>query len=73
MSPWFKFHSNSKFQKEILLNSKPRKFSKFSFEIHTESGKVPMDKVVPLIKTFKTIFCLKFFECGNVLFGPVKV
>jgi hypothetical protein len=38
-------HSNFKFQEEILLNSKPRKFSGFPFEIHLESEEVPMKKL----------------------------
>jgi hypothetical protein len=68
-----KFHPNLKLQEEILLNPKPRKFSEFSFEIHYESGEVPMDEVVPLFKTFSTIFYFNFFELGNILFGSVKV
>jgi hypothetical protein len=68
-----KFHPNLKLQEEILLNPKPRNFSEFSFEIHYESGEVPMDEVVPLFKTFSTIFYFNFFELGNVLFGSVKV
>jgi hypothetical protein len=36
-----KVHPNLKFKEEILLNSKSRKFSKFSFEIHFESGEGP--------------------------------
>jgi hypothetical protein len=55
------------------LNSKPRKFSEFSFEIHSEYGEVPMKKVVPLFKSFTTIFYFKIFGCGKVLFGWVKV
>jgi hypothetical protein len=66
------FHSNLKFQKGILLNSKCRNFSEFSFEIHSESRKVPMKKAVPFFKTFTTIFYFKIFKCGKVLFGRVK-
>jgi hypothetical protein len=62
-----------KFQKEILLNSKPRNFFEFSFELHFESEKVPMEKVVPLIKTFKTILYFRFFELRKVLFGSKEI
>jgi hypothetical protein len=68
-----KVHPNLKFQEEILLNSKPRKFSKFSFEIHFESGEVPMEKIIPFFKPLTTIFYFKFFDLGKVLFGAVKV
>jgi hypothetical protein len=47
--------------KKILLNSKPRKFFEFSFEIHSESEEVSIEKVVHLFETFKTIFYFKFF------------
>jgi hypothetical protein len=55
-----------KFQ-EVILNSKHRNFSEFSFEIHFESGEVPMEKVVPFFKPFTTVFYFKNFELGNVL------
>jgi hypothetical protein len=32
-----------------------------------------MDKVVSLIKAFKTMFYFNFFEPGKILFGSVKV
>jgi hypothetical protein len=32
-----------------------------------------MEKIVPLFKTFKTIFYFKFLKQGKVLSGPVKV
>jgi hypothetical protein len=56
-----KVHPNLKFQEEILLNSKPRNFSEFLFEIHFESGEIPMEKVVPFFKHFATIFYFKIF------------
>jgi hypothetical protein len=31
-----------------------------------------MEKVVPFVKYFTTIFYFKFFELGNVLFWLVK-
>jgi hypothetical protein len=31
-----------------------------------------MEKVVPLLKPFRTIFYFYFFELMKVLFGPVK-
>jgi hypothetical protein len=55
------------------LNSKPRSFPDFSFEIHFESEEVPMEKVVPFYKPFIIIFYFKFVELGKVLFGPAKV
>jgi hypothetical protein len=68
-----KFHSKFKFQEGILLNSKPRSFSKFSFEIHSESEGVSMEKVVHLFVIFKPIFNLKNFELGKVLSGSFKL
>jgi hypothetical protein len=47
MNLWSKFHSILKPQEEILLKFKPRNFSELSFEIHFESGEVPMEKVDP--------------------------
>jgi hypothetical protein len=32
-----------------------------------------MDKVIPLIKSFKTIFYIKMFELRKVLFGLNKI
>jgi hypothetical protein len=55
------------------LNSKCGNFSKFSFEIHFETGEVPKEKVVPFFKTFTTIFYFKLFKVGKVHFGWVKV
>jgi hypothetical protein len=49
-NPWLKFRSNSKFQEEIISNSKPRGFSKFSFQILYESDEVSMEKVVHLLE-----------------------
>jgi hypothetical protein len=68
-----KFHSNRKFQEEILLNSKPRSFNDFLFEIHFKSREVPMETVVPFFKFFTTIFYFNFFEVGKALFGSNKV
>jgi hypothetical protein len=68
-----KFHPNLKFQEEILLNPKPRNFPEFLFEIHFESGGVPMEEIVLFFKSFSTVFYFKFFELGEVLFGVVKV
>jgi hypothetical protein len=65
-------HPNLKVQEEILLNSKLRNLSKFLFEIHFESGEVPMENVVPFFNPFTTIFYFKFFELGKVLSGAIK-
>jgi hypothetical protein len=62
-----------KFQKEILLNSKHRNFFEFSFEIHFKSKEVPMEKIVPLIKTLKTVFYSRFLELRKVLFGSKEI
>jgi hypothetical protein len=48
-------------------------FPEFYFEIHLESGEVSMEKVIPLIKSFKNIFYFKFFDLRNVLFGSKEV
>jgi hypothetical protein len=40
-------------------------FPEFYFEIHFESGEVPMDKVIYLIKSFKTIFYFEIFDFGK--------
>jgi hypothetical protein len=32
-----------------------------------------MEKIVPLLKTIKTMFYIKFLGPRKVLFGPVKV
>jgi hypothetical protein len=50
---------NLKFQEEILLSPKTRNFSKFSFQIHFESGE---EKVASFFKTFSTIFYFKFLS-----------
>jgi hypothetical protein len=55
------------------LNPKPRNFSEFSFDIHFESGGVPMEEVVPFFKTFSTVFYFKIFKLGKVQFGAFKV
>jgi hypothetical protein len=55
------------------LNPKPRNFPEFLFEIHFESGGVPMEEIVLFFKSFSTVFYFKFFELGEVLFGVVKV
>jgi hypothetical protein len=68
-SPWSKFHSNSKCQEEIILNSRPREFSEFSFKIPSESEEVSMGKVVHLFEIFPTIFYFQFSELGKGLFG----
>jgi hypothetical protein len=44
---------------------KLRSFSEFYFKIHFESEEVPREKVVPLFKPFKTIFCSKFPSLGR--------
>jgi hypothetical protein len=62
-----------KFQKEIILNSQPRNFFEFSFEIHLESKEIPREKVVPLIQTFKTVFYFRFLELEKVLFGSKEI
>jgi hypothetical protein len=75
-SPCSKFHPNSRFQKETILNfsnSKPRSFSKFSIEIYSESEEVSMEKVVHPSESFKTIFYYKFFGLKKAIFGSVKV
>jgi hypothetical protein len=38
-----------------------------------KSEDIPMEQVVSLFKSFKTLFYLNFFDLGKVLFGPVKV
>jgi hypothetical protein len=55
------------------MNSKPRKFSEFSFEIHLEIGEVPMEKVVPFFKTFTTIFYFKFLKLMKGLFRSKEI
>jgi hypothetical protein len=55
------------------LNPKPRNFSEFSFEIYFESGEVPMEEVVPFLKTLLTIVYFKILELGEFLFGSVKI
>jgi hypothetical protein len=62
------FLSNSKFHEEIILNSKPRDFPEFSFQIPSQSEEVSIEKVVNLFDTFKTIFYFKNFELGKVIF-----
>jgi hypothetical protein len=54
------------------LNSKPRNFSEFSFEIHFETEEVPMEKVVPFFKTLAVIFYLKKLELMKVLLDRLK-
>jgi hypothetical protein len=61
------------FQQEILLNSKPRNFTEFSFEIHFKSEEVPMEKVILFIKTFTTICHLNFFELRKIIFESNQV
>jgi hypothetical protein len=58
---------------QILVKFKPRSFSEFSLKIDFEFIEAYMEKVVPIVKPFKTIFYSKFFEPGKVLFGSVKV
>jgi hypothetical protein len=55
------------------LNSKPRSFYDFSFEIHSKSEEVSMEKVVPFFKSFTTIFYFNIFALGKVLFGSVQI
>jgi hypothetical protein len=59
-SPWSKFHPNSKLQEEIILNSKSRNLSEFSFKIPSKSEEVSMAKVIRLFYIFKTIFYFDF-------------
>jgi hypothetical protein len=49
-------------QEEILLNSKPWKFSDFSFEMYFKSKEVPVEKVVHLFDIFTTIFFFQIFR-----------
>jgi hypothetical protein len=67
-----KFHPNLKIPRgnpiKFYPNSKPRSLSEFSFEIYSESGEVPMEKVVPFFKSFKTLFYFKKFKLVKVLF-----
>jgi hypothetical protein len=72
-SPWSKFHSNSKFQEEVILNSRPREFPEFSFQIPSESEEVSKEKVVYPFEMFKTIFYFNFLELDKVPFGSVKI
>jgi hypothetical protein len=69
----YKFHLNLKFQEEIQLNSKPRNFFEFSFEIHFKSREFPMEKVVSFFKPFTTIFYLHFSKHRKIIFSSVKV
>jgi hypothetical protein len=57
----------------ILLNSRPRDFAEFSFQISYESEEVSMDKVVHIFEIFKTIFYFNFLELKKVPFGSVKI
>jgi hypothetical protein len=61
-----------KFQEEILSNSKPRKFYKFSFKTHSESGEVPIERVVLLFKTFTTTVYLKNLRPGRSFLDRLK-
>jgi hypothetical protein len=58
---------------QILLDFKPRSFFEFSFKIHFKSEEVSIEKVVPLLKPFKTIFYLKQFNPEKVLFGSKEI
>jgi hypothetical protein len=60
-------------QEEILVNSKPRSFSDFSFEIYSKSEEVTMEKLVPFFKSFTRIFYFNFFALGKELFGSVQI
>jgi hypothetical protein len=71
-SPYFKFHPNSKFKEETILNSPkfyPRELSDFSFEIHYESKEVSMERIVHLFERFKTIIYLKKWSSGSAFLG----
>jgi hypothetical protein len=75
-SHWSKFHSNSKFKEETILDSikfQPRNLSEFSFKILSESEEVSMEEVVHLFEIFKTIFYFQFLKLRKVAFGLVKV
>jgi hypothetical protein len=54
------------------MNSKPREFLEFLFQIPSESEEVCMEKVVHPFEIFKTIF-FKFLELRKVNFGSVNV
>jgi hypothetical protein len=71
-SPCSKFHPSSKFKEEILLNSKPRRFSNFSFEIHSKSEEVSMEKVVHLFEIFTTICFPNFWSSGRSILDQSK-
>jgi hypothetical protein len=45
----------------------------FKFLSNLEKFLRPMEKVIPLIKSFKTIFYFKIFEVGKILFEPKQV
>jgi hypothetical protein len=70
---FIKVQSPKKKLYQIPSNSKPRDFSDFSFESHSESVEASMEKVVHLFKIFKIIFYSKFLELGKVKFRSVKV
>jgi hypothetical protein len=62
-----------KSQEEILLNFKPRNYSKFPFEVHFESGEVPMEKAVSFFKTFTNIFYFDFLSSGRSFLDGSKL
>jgi hypothetical protein len=68
-----RFEDSKKKSYQILSKFKPLGFSEFAFNIHFENEEVSMEKVVPLLKTFKTIFYFKIFNQGKVLFGSKGV
>jgi hypothetical protein len=43
-------------------------FLEFYFEIHFESGELPMDKVVPCLILYNSVFYLKFFDQDKASF-----
>jgi hypothetical protein len=45
----------------------------FSFEIHSESEEVYMERAIHIFESFKTIIYFKFLELRKGIFGVVKV
>jgi hypothetical protein len=71
-----KSHPNLKIPRRNSIKFYPNSNLEISLNFHTihlESEEVPMEKVVPLFKPFKTIFHFKFFEQVKVLFRSAKV
>jgi hypothetical protein len=77
MSLLSKFHPNLEISRRNSIkfssHSNIEGSLNFSIKIHFISKEVPMEKIVPLFKTFKIIFYLNFSEQGKVLFWSVKI